>query len=128
MVSTMVTDPVSTSLAPPDLIEYIFENYYKSVRLKSVSTEFTGRSICCGPFLEVNIPSGGRFNRAEGIKSYRRQYSKVWKVHRRVPREEVDQRREGYQEEGLEPGGAWESSSSFTWRIWRPWGWLVHIS
>jgi len=57
-----------TGPAGSDLIEYTFEDYYKGAGLKSVPTAFTGRSDY-GPFLEVNIPSGGLFTGAEGIKT-----------------------------------------------------------
>ncbi|RPB24934.1 hypothetical protein L211DRAFT_783861 [Terfezia boudieri ATCC MYA-4762] len=57
-----------TGPAGSNLIEYTFEAYYKGAGLKSVPTAFTGRSDY-GPFLEANIPSGGLFTGAEGIKT-----------------------------------------------------------
>ncbi|KAF8475833.1 hypothetical protein BDZ91DRAFT_195495 [Kalaharituber pfeilii] len=54
--------------AGSDLIEHTFEEYYKDVGLNSVQTAFTGRSDY-GPFLDVNIPSGGLFTGAEGVKT-----------------------------------------------------------
>ncbi|PFH47686.1 hypothetical protein AMATHDRAFT_42756 [Amanita thiersii Skay4041] len=55
---------------PPasDAIEHLFEDYFKANGIVSGSTEFDGRSDY-GPFLEVNIPSGGLFTGAEGIKT-----------------------------------------------------------
>jgi Zn-dependent M28 family amino/carboxypeptidase len=49
-------------------LEYTFEDYFKSVGRPSVPTAFTGRSDY-GPFLEANIPAGGLFTGAEGIKT-----------------------------------------------------------
>jgi carboxypeptidase Q len=49
-------------------IESVFEGYFRDVGKRSVPTAFTGRSDY-GPFLEVNIPSGGLFTGAEGIKT-----------------------------------------------------------
>lgn len=57
-----------TGPAGSDLIEHTFEEYYVNSGLNFVPTAFTGRSDY-GPFLEVNIPSGGLFTGAEGIKT-----------------------------------------------------------
>lgn len=55
---------------PPgsDQIEHTLEAYFKSVGKESVPTAFTGRSDY-GPFLDANIPAGGLFTGAEGIKT-----------------------------------------------------------
>lgn len=55
---------------PPgsDHIEHLFEDYLKEVGLKTAPTAFDGRSDY-GPFLDVDIPSGGLFTGAEGLKT-----------------------------------------------------------
>lgn len=55
---------------PPgsDHIEHLFEDYLESVGLITAPTAFDGRSDY-GPFLDANIPSGGLFTGAEGIKT-----------------------------------------------------------
>lgn len=57
-----------TGPAGSDLFQYTFEDYFTKAKRGSVPTAFTGRSDY-GPFLEVNIPSGGLFTGAEGIKT-----------------------------------------------------------
>lgn len=57
-----------TGPAGSDLFQYTFEDYFTRAKRGSVPTAFTGRSDY-GPFLEVNIPSGGLFTGAEGIKT-----------------------------------------------------------
>lgn len=54
--------------AGSDHIEHLFEDYLEEVGLKTAPTEFDGRSDY-GPFLDVDIPSGGLFTGAEGIKT-----------------------------------------------------------
>ena len=49
-------------------IEKLFESYYQSVGASFKGTDFTGRSDY-GPFIAVNIPSGGLFTGAEGVKT-----------------------------------------------------------
>ncbi|CAE6409563.1 unnamed protein product [Rhizoctonia solani] len=51
-------------------IEKVFTDYFKSKNISSVPTSFNGRSDY-GPFIAegVNIPAGGLFTGAEGIKS-----------------------------------------------------------
>ncbi len=49
-------------------IEQIFTKYFKSQKLASAPTEFSGRSDY-GPFIAVGIPAGGLFSGAEGIKT-----------------------------------------------------------
>ncbi len=49
-------------------IEKLFESYYQSVGAPFKGTDFTGRSDY-GPFIAVNIPSGGLFTGAEGVKT-----------------------------------------------------------
>jgi Zn-dependent M28 family amino/carboxypeptidase len=51
-----------------DHIEHLFEGYFKSVGLTSAPTAFDGRSDY-GPFLDANVPSGGLFTGAEGLKT-----------------------------------------------------------
>ncbi|KAH8155513.1 uncharacterized protein LAJ45_00523 [Morchella importuna] len=58
----------TTGPAGSDHIEHLFEDYLASVGIKTAPTEFDGRSDY-GPFLEVNIPSGGLFTGAEGLKT-----------------------------------------------------------
>lgn len=55
---------------PPgsDHIEHLFEDYLKSVGLKTAPSAFDGRSDY-GPFLEVGIASGGLSTGAEGEKT-----------------------------------------------------------
>lgn len=57
-----------TGPAGSDNIEHLFEDYFKSVGLASVPSEFDGRSDY-GPFLDVGIPSGGLFTGAEKNKT-----------------------------------------------------------
>ena len=49
-------------------IEKLFESFYRSVGAPFKGTDFTGRSDY-GPFIAVNIPSGGLFTGAEGVKT-----------------------------------------------------------
>ncbi|GAB1523040.1 hypothetical protein RhiTH_006169 [Rhizoctonia solani] len=51
-------------------IEKVFTDYFKSKKIPSVPTEFSGRSDY-GPFIAegVNIPAGGLFTGAEGVKT-----------------------------------------------------------
>ncbi|CAE6438996.1 unnamed protein product [Rhizoctonia solani] len=51
-------------------IERVFTDYFASKKIPSVPTEFSGRSDY-GPFIAegVNIPSGGLFTGAEGVKT-----------------------------------------------------------
>jgi aminopeptidase Y len=49
-------------------IEKVFESYFNSVGEPFKGTDFSGRSDY-GPFIAVNIPSGGLFTGAEGIKT-----------------------------------------------------------
>lgn len=49
-------------------IEDLFTDYFTSQGLASEETEFSGRSDY-GPFLEVDIASGGLFTGAEGVKT-----------------------------------------------------------
>jgi Zn-dependent M28 family amino/carboxypeptidase len=49
-------------------IEKAFEAFYNSRNLPFKGTDFSGRSDY-GPFIAVNIPSGGLFTGAEGIKT-----------------------------------------------------------
>lgn len=49
-------------------IEDVFEKFYADRGLPSEDTEFSGRSDY-GPFIAVNIPAGGLFTGAEGIKT-----------------------------------------------------------
>ncbi|MER7212320.1 M28 family peptidase [Streptosporangium sp. NPDC000239] len=49
-------------------IEKLFETYYASVGQPYKGTDFTGRSDY-GPFIAVDIPAGGLFTGAEGIKT-----------------------------------------------------------
>jgi Zn-dependent M28 family amino/carboxypeptidase len=65
----------SATAAPDDAgppgsaaIEKIFLDYFKHKGLASKPTPFTGRSDY-GPFIEVDIPAGGLFSGAEGIKT-----------------------------------------------------------
>jgi Zn-dependent M28 family amino/carboxypeptidase len=55
---------------PPgsDAIEKIFVDYFKSKGLASEPTPFDGRSDY-GPFIAAEIPAGGLFSGAEGIKT-----------------------------------------------------------
>ena len=50
--------------------EQLYEEYFESQGLPLVPTEFSGRSDY-GPFLDVNIPSGGLFTGADDIKTER---------------------------------------------------------
>ena len=64
-------DGSDTELAGPpgsDAIEKIFTDYFTSQGLASAPTEFSGRSDY-GPFIAVDIPAGGLFTGAEGIKT-----------------------------------------------------------
>ena len=54
-----------TGPAGSDHIEKTFEDWFKSKRLTSAPTEFSGRSDY-GPFLDAGIPAGGLFTGAEG--------------------------------------------------------------
>ncbi len=49
-------------------IEDLFEAYYTNKGLPFKGTDFSGRSDY-GPFIAVNIPSGGLFTGAEGVKT-----------------------------------------------------------
>ncbi|CAE6415355.1 unnamed protein product [Rhizoctonia solani] len=51
-------------------VEKVFTDYFKSKNISSVPTQFSGRSDY-GPFIAegVNIPSGGLFTGAEGVKT-----------------------------------------------------------
>jgi Zn-dependent M28 family amino/carboxypeptidase len=49
-------------------IEKVFEGFFTSRGVPFKGTDFSGRSDY-GPFIAVNIPSGGLFTGAEGIKS-----------------------------------------------------------
>jgi aminopeptidase Y len=49
-------------------VEKTFERYFNSVGIPFEGTDFTGRSDY-GPFIAANIPSGGLFTGAEGIKT-----------------------------------------------------------
>jgi aminopeptidase Y len=49
-------------------IEKTFERYFNSVGVPFKGTDFSGRSDY-GPFIAANIPSGGLFTGAEGIKT-----------------------------------------------------------
>lgn len=49
-------------------IEDVFEKFYAGRGLPSEDTEFSGRSDY-GPFIAVNIPAGGLFTGAEGVKT-----------------------------------------------------------
>ncbi|RAS71187.1 PA domain-containing protein [Lentzea atacamensis] len=49
-------------------IEDVFEKFYADRGLPSEDTEFSGRSDY-GPFIAVNIPAGGLFTGAEGVKT-----------------------------------------------------------
>ena len=49
-------------------IEKFFEGYYKKVGQPFKGTDFSGRSDY-GPFIAVDIPAGGLFTGAEGIKT-----------------------------------------------------------
>jgi Zn-dependent M28 family amino/carboxypeptidase len=51
-----------------DLIESLFNDYFKGRGLATEPTAFDGRSDY-GPFIEVGIPAGGTFSGAEGIKT-----------------------------------------------------------
>jgi Zn-dependent M28 family amino/carboxypeptidase len=55
---------------PPgsDVIEHDYEAFFAAAGLNSSATEFDGRSDY-GPFLDVNIPSGGLFTGAEDPKT-----------------------------------------------------------
>jgi Zn-dependent M28 family amino/carboxypeptidase len=64
-----------TGPAGSDHIEKTFEDWFKSKRLVSAPTEFSGRSDY-GPFLDVGIPSGGLFTGAEDKKT--EQEAKWW--------------------------------------------------
>ena len=50
------------------VIESVFTGYFDSVSLASAPTPFNGRSDY-GPFIAANIPSGGLFTGAEGMKT-----------------------------------------------------------
>jgi hypothetical protein len=50
------------------IIESIYTGYFDSVGLASEATPFNGRSDY-GPFIAANIPSGGLFTGAEGLKT-----------------------------------------------------------
>ncbi|MBA2644021.1 MAG: M28 family peptidase, partial [Solirubrobacterales bacterium] len=50
------------------VIESVFTGYFNSVGLASEPTPFNGRSDY-GPFIGANIPSGGLFTGAEGLKT-----------------------------------------------------------
>jgi Zn-dependent M28 family amino/carboxypeptidase len=56
--------------AGSDVIEDVFTNYFTAVGLDSEGTDFSGRSDY-GPFIAagIDIPSGGLFTGAEGIKT-----------------------------------------------------------
>ncbi|WP_199286708.1 M28 family metallopeptidase [Nocardioides houyundeii] len=49
-------------------IEEVFTDYFASVGLPSVPSEFSGRSDY-GPFIAQDIPAGGLFTGAEGVKT-----------------------------------------------------------
>ncbi len=49
-------------------IEDVFEAFYTTKKLPFKGTDFSGRSDY-GPFIAVNIPSGGLFTGAEGLKT-----------------------------------------------------------
>ena len=56
-------------------IEQLFESYYAGVGESWKGTDFSGRSDY-GPFIEVDIPSGGLFTGAEVIKS--EEEAEIW--------------------------------------------------
>ncbi len=49
-------------------IEKVFEKFFASRKLPTVASDFTGRSDY-GAFIDVNIPAGGLFTGAEGVKT-----------------------------------------------------------
>ncbi|MGZ5400414.1 MAG: M28 family peptidase, partial [Nocardioides sp.] len=49
-------------------IERTFHRYFDTIGTDSVDTEFSGRSDY-GPFIALNVPAGGLFTGAEGIKT-----------------------------------------------------------
>lgn len=53
---------------PCGIIQDLFENWFSSQNLETVTTPFDGRSDY-GPFLEQGIPSGGLFTGAEHVKT-----------------------------------------------------------
>ncbi|MCC3302963.1 M28 family metallopeptidase [Arthrobacter sp. zg-Y895] len=57
-----------TGPAGSDVIEGVFEEYFASQGLTTAPTEFSGRSDYAG-FIERNIPAGGLFTGAEGLKT-----------------------------------------------------------
>jgi Zn-dependent M28 family amino/carboxypeptidase len=64
-------DGSATQTAGPpgsDLVERVFEGYFRSRGMASEPTPFSGRSDY-GPFIAVGIPAGGLFSGAEGIKT-----------------------------------------------------------
>ena len=64
--------PTPEGAAPPpvgsDVIEGVFEDYFASQKLPTAPTEFDGRSDYYA-FIARNIPAGGLFTGAEGIKT-----------------------------------------------------------
>jgi Zn-dependent M28 family amino/carboxypeptidase len=53
---------------PCGIIQELFERWFASQGLSTVTVPFDGRSDY-GPFLDYNIPSGGLFTGAEHVKS-----------------------------------------------------------
>lgn len=53
---------------PCGIIQELFESWFESQGLATVTTPFDGRSDY-GPFLEHGIPSGGLFTGAEHVKT-----------------------------------------------------------
>lgn len=70
--STQATPALTHLLSPPGsgAIEKVFTDYYASKKIPSVPSAFNGRSDY-GPFIAegINIPSGGIFTGAEGVKT-----------------------------------------------------------
>ncbi|KAI9014750.1 aminopeptidase [Gaertneriomyces semiglobifer] len=58
----------ATPPAGSDAIEHLFNNYFESVKKPYVPAAFSGRSDY-GPFIAVDIPSGGLFTGAESKKT-----------------------------------------------------------
>ncbi len=64
-------------------IERMYVNFFDKLGTGSVPTAFSGRSDY-GPFIEVNVPAGGLFTGAEGIKTAERGRHVRWHRGRRL--------------------------------------------
>jgi len=94
-------------------IEATLEEYFVEVGKASVPTAFTGRSDY-GPFLTANVPSGGLFTGAEGIKT--REEAALFGGKAGVPYD-VNYHQPGDGVRNLDLGALVENTKALAWLI-----------